>query len=78
MSISNCMANITPIYSNIPADADVDYNPLGGKVGLEAEDVTNIQTHASPAATSAIEAGYGDAGDGEVLDHCRRRNLGLI
>jgi len=73
------MANIQPIFTNIPpAKGDVDYSPLGGKVGLTAEDKANIQAVASTDATTAIEAGYGAADDGEVLDHCRRRNLGLI
>lgn len=73
------MAKIEPVFSNIPPEVgDVNYSPLGGKIGLEAEDVANIQAVASTDATAAIEAGYGEAGDGEVLDHCRRRNLGLI
>lgn len=73
------MAKIEPVYTNIPAKkGDVDYSPLGGKIGLEAEDVANIKAHASSEATAALEAGYGEAGDGEVLDHCRRRNAGLI
>lgn len=73
------MAKIDPVYTNIPpVVGDVDYSPLGGVVGLEATDVANIQAVASSEATDAIEAGYGEAGDGEVLDHCRRRNLGII
>ena len=71
------MAHIEPVFSFIPpVTGDVDYSPLGGVVGLEATDIANIQAVASPEATAAIEAGYGEAGDGEVLDHCRKRNLG--
>jgi hypothetical protein len=71
------MAHIEPVFSNIPpVTGDVNYSPLGGKVGLEAEDVANIQAVADPAATAAIEAGYGEVGDGAVLDHIRKRNLG--
>ena len=71
------MAHIEPVFSNIPpVTGDVNYSPLGGKVGLESEDVDNIKAVASTEAAAAIEAGYGEAGDGEVLDHCRKRNLG--
>ena len=71
------MAIIEPVFSNIPpVTGDVNYSPLGGTVGLEAEDVANIKAVASTEATTALEAGYGEVGDGEVLDHCRKRNLG--
>ena len=71
------MAHILPVFSKIPpAKGAVDYSPLGGEIGLEAEDVANIKAVASAEATAALEAGYGDYGDGEVLDHVRKRNLG--
>lgn len=71
------MAQIDPVFSNIPpVTGDVNYSPLGGKVGLEAADVANIQAVADPDAVAAIEAGYGEVGDGAVLDHIRKRNLG--
>lgn len=73
------MANIEEVYSNIPSDVDVDYRPLGGEVGTVVSIAKiEIEGLASLRATEAIEAGYGEDGDGEVLDHCRRRNLGLI
>jgi hypothetical protein len=73
------MAIIDPVFSFIPpVTGDVDYSPLGGVVGLEASDVAKIQAVASAEATAALEAGYSEAGDGEVLDHCRKRNLGII
>ena len=71
------MAHIEPVFSKIPpSKGDVDYSPLGGEVGLEAADVAKIKAVASAEATAALEAGYGEVGDGEVLDHCRKRNLG--
>ena len=73
------MAKVEEVYSNIPSDVDVDYQPLGGKVGTVVSIAkAEIEELASLRATTAIEDGYGEAGDGEVLDHCRRRNLGLI
>lgn len=73
------MANIEEVYSNIPADVDVDYQPLGGKVGTVVSIAkAEIEELSSLRATTAIESGYGEIGDGAVLDHLRRRNAGLI
>ena len=53
--------------------------PLGGKIETVVSIAkAEIEEVASLRAITAIEDGYGDAGDGAVLDHCRRRNLGLI
>lgn len=73
------MAKVEEVYSNIPSDVDVDYQPLGGEVGTVVSIAkAEIEELASLRATTAIEDGYGETGDGAVLDHCRRRNLGLI
>ena len=73
------MANVEETYSNIPSDVEIDYQPLGGKVETVVSIAkAEIEEVASLRAITAIEEGYGDAGDGAVLDHCRRRNLGLI
>lgn len=70
------MAKIEEEYSNIPADVNVDYQPLGGKVGIVSIAAAEIEELASIRAITAIEEGYGEVGDGAVLDHVRRRNLG--
>ena len=79
------MAKVDPVYSNLPTSADVDYSPLGGTVGVEQADVDNIVAVTTPEAIAAMKDGIGPNGtsDGEnkenaVLDHCRKRNLGLI
>lgn len=73
------MANVEETYSKIPGAPKVDYKPLGGEVGtLVSIGQTEIESIASLRAQTAIESGYGEAGDGAVLDHLRRRNLGLI
>ena len=72
------MANVEETYSNIPDAPSVDYQPLGGKVGIVSIHKTEIEELASLRAVTAIEDGYGEAGDGELLNHIRRRNLGLI
>lgn len=72
------MANITDEYTLIPASADVSYKPLGGAVGIVSIHSAEIESLKNARAVTAIEAGYGEAGDGAELDHCRRRNLGLI
>lgn len=78
------MAKVDPVYSNIPpVTGDVDYTPLGGKVGVDENHVNDIITNTATnpelqAGSDEIEAGYGKPGDGPVLDHVRRRNLGLI
>ena len=82
--INICMANIDPVFSNIPAvTGAVDYAPLGGEVGLQETNKQDILDATLPnpgniEASNAIEAGYGAPGDGPVLNHVRRRNLGLI
>lgn len=73
------MAKVEETYSEIPSDVKIDYQPLGGKVETVVSIAkAEIEEVASLRAITAIEDGYGDAGDGAVLDHCRRRNLGLI
>ena len=72
------MANVEETYSNIPESAEVDYTPIGGKVGIVSIHKTEIEEIASLRAITAIETGYGEEGDGALLDHARRRNLGLI
>lgn len=73
------MAKVEETYSKIPSTVDIDYKPLGGEVGTVVSIAKiEIEEIASLRAITAIEEGYGDAGDGAVLDHCRRRNLGLI
>lgn len=76
--ISIHMANVEETYSKIPTESDVDYKPLGGKVGIVSIHKAEIEEIASLRAITAIEDGYGDVGDGAVLNHARRRNLGLI
>lgn len=78
-NISIYMAKVEETYSMIPNDADIDYQPLGGKVDTVVSIAkAEIEELASLRAVTAIEDGYGEAGDGAVLDHARRRNLGLI
>ena len=73
------MANIEEVYSNIPAGVDVDYQPLGGEVGTVVSIAkAEIEELSSLRAVTAIEDGYGETGDGAVLNHVRRRNLGII
>lgn len=79
------MAKIDPVYSKLPTEADVDYSPLGGTVGIEQDDVDAIQAVTTSEAISAMSSGIGPDGTSEeekeenaVLDHCRKRNLGLI
>lgn len=73
------MAKVEETYSKIPSDVEIDYQPLGGKIETVVSIAkAEIEEVASLRAITAIEDGYGDAGDGAVLDHCRRRNLGLI
>lgn len=76
--INNRMANVEENYSNIPGAPDVEYQPLGGTVGIVSIHKTEIEELASLRAVTAIEDGYGETGDGALLDHIRRRNLGLI
>ena len=76
--INNHMANVEETYSNIPESGNIDYKPLGGEVGIVSIHRTEIEELASLRAVEAIEDGYGDTGDGAVLNHARRRNLGLI
>ena len=73
------MSKVEETYSKIPSDVEIDYKPIGGEVeSVSDEAKSEIESVASTKAAAAIESGYGDAGDGAVLDHCRRRNLGLI
>jgi hypothetical protein len=73
------MANVEETYTKIPGGADIDYKPLGGEVETVVSlGRAEIEAVASLRAQTAIEAGYGDVGDGAVLDHLRRRNLGII
>ena len=79
------MAKIDPVYTNIPTSADVDYSPLGGTVGIDQADVDKIQSVTTSEALSAMRGGVGPNGTSEadneenaVLDHCRKRNLGII
>ena len=78
--INICMANVEETYTNIPESAEISYKPLGGEVEtvVSLGNRLEIEAIASFRAQTAIEAGYGDTGDGKVLDHLRRRNLGLI
>ena len=79
------MAKVDPVYSNLPTTAVVDYSPLGGSVGVEQSDVDNIVAVTSSEAITAMKEGIGPDGtstgennENAVLDHCRKRNLGLI
>jgi hypothetical protein len=79
------MAKVDPVYTNLPTSADVDYSPLGGKVGVEQSDIDNIVAVTTPEAITAMKDGIGPNGtstgennENAVLDHLRKRNLGLI
>ena len=79
------MAKIDPVYSMLPTTADVDYSPIGGTVGIEQDDVDAIQAVTTDEAIAAMNSGIGPDGTSEsdneenaVLDHCRKKNLGLI
>ena len=79
------MAKVDPVYTNLPTSADVDYSPLGGKVGIEQSDIDNIAAVTTDDAITAMRDGIGPDGtstgenqENAVLDHCRKRNLGLI
>lgn len=66
----------------LPGKAVVDHSPLGGKVGMSEEAKSEME-HASlqtdPIMGDHISATYAENPvDGHVLNHIRRRNLGLI
>ena len=67
---------------NLPEKADVDHSPIGGKVGI-SDEARAAMEHTS----SVVDQIMGDhisntyaenPVDGQVLNHIRRRNLGLI
>ena len=67
---------------NLPEQADVDHSPLGGKVGMSEEAraaMEHASTQVDPIMGDHIGATYAENPvDGHVLNHIRRRNLGLI
>lgn len=77
-NINNHMENVEETYSNIPGSRDVDYTPIGQSIGIVSIHAQEIEEIASLRAVEAIEDSYGEEGDGAILNHCRRRNLGLI
>ena len=46
------MATIKPVYSKIPQKGTVDYNVLGGKVGIHADRISDIGGHHTGAAAA--------------------------
>ena len=77
------MEHVTQAPRMVPEDADVDYTPLGGKVGLTDEakgamTVAGATGSENIVVSHEIENTYGNPGEGEILNHLRRRNLGLI
>lgn len=70
--------------TNMPQPPVVSHKPLGGEVGMSAAAeqeiiTTNDHSNTNLHVSESINVSYGQPDvDGKVLNHLRRRNLGLI
>lgn len=68
--------------TNLPGPSKVPYTPLGGKVGVPDEAKTEMELANSQSTVNFVVGqnigldSYGNPGDGAILNHLRRRNLG--
>jgi hypothetical protein len=71
--------DVTEEYTIDHGEGKYKYSPIGGEVGVEQARIDEIEAKEGLTAETAIEGSYSeDAGDGKVLNHVRKQNLGII